>query len=229
MASADEYDRFHRMIADPLTAQRCISNLRKNHGCILFLPSELPSPDEICLHDASLFLNLLSYYALVFASFTGVSTLLGMTQTFDVQEFPFKSGVPMWPPSRRVDTESLKSKVEPKVHVTDDALQYVVKHITNQNRPPASEKADNTEDDITLRLVRRFEYNFRLAGGLNVIMLHFVSSDCPQTVHLVEVYHIQNRTLRVFLHHVFRVMGQALRFLHTRGKATSIESKKKLL
>jgi hypothetical protein len=228
MASADEYDRFHRMIADPFTARRCIASLRKNHGCILFLPSELPSPDEICLHDASFLLNMLSYYALVFASLTGVSTLLGMTHTFDVQEFPFKYGIPMWPPSRRVDTDSLKSKVEPKVHVTDDALQYVVKHIKNHNRTPASEKADNAEN-ITLLLVRRFEYNFRLAGGLNVIMLHFVSSDCPQTVHLVEVYHVQNRTLRVFLQYVFRVMGQVLRFFHTRGKVIRIDSEKKLL
>jgi len=223
MASTDEYDRFHRMIAGPFTAQRCIANLRKNHGgCILFIPSELPSPDEICLHDASALLNIFSYYALVFVSFTGISTLLGVTQTIDIQEFPFTSGVPIWPSSKCVDVDILKSEVETKVQVTDEILKYVQSHIERQDYSHHS-------GQVTLSLVRRYEYNFRLLGGLHVIMLHLVSSHCPETLHLVEVYHIQNPALRSLFRHIFRFLGLAFRFFLDEGNTKQKDNDKKVL
>eukprot|EP00979_Chaetoceros_neogracilis_P012195 scaffold3156_cov268-Chaetoceros_neogracile.AAC.26 len=223
MAATDEYDRFHRMIAGPFTAQRCIANLRRNHGgCILFLPSDLPSADEIYLHDASSLLNLLSYYALVFASFTGLSTLLGLTQTIDIQEYPFTSGVPVWPPSKRVNVDILKSEVDTKVHVTDETLQYVQSHVESQNYSDHS-------GQVTLCVVRRYEYTFYLLGNLHVLMLHFVSSRCPETLHLVEVYHIKNDTIRFIFRWVFRFIGLALRFFLGDGNTKKREDVKKML
>ncbi len=196
-----EYNLFHSMVAKPSIAQTCIDSFVKSTGCILFMPS-FHKDDEIYRYDASHdnALTLWSYYALVLYSFTWLSTFLGMTDTIDIQDYTDSGGLTIWPfEDGKAAPAETKSSVNPRVHVRKCVFKYVQRHkeMFNLKEKGADAKAGE------LKLQRRFEYNFRLSGGLNVIMLHLSSSDCPDVLHLVEVYEFTNPILRFIAEHSF--------------------------
>mmetsp|Transcript_28281 Transcript_28281/g.44114 ORF Transcript_28281/g.44114 Transcript_28281/m.44114 type:complete len:152 (+) Transcript_28281:749-1204(+) len=86
--SLTDYTNFHGMLIRPRKAQACIQSFK---GCILFMPSDYGRDSATFpLQDWSPFevrsLNLWSYFALVFFSLTGLSTLLNFTKTLDARE-----------------------------------------------------------------------------------------------------------------------------------------------
>ncbi len=241
MATLSNFNTFHSMRADPFTANKCIKSFTTNKGCILFMPSSYSQTDnqtksgsartstcssrsileEINLHDASNSLNLISYYALVIASFTGMSTILGLTQSIKVVEFANDQAPTVWPLAACDDSNNatdrvllLRSDLEPKIEVKNEIFEYIEMHLGHSNKRNG-----------TIKLKRKFEYCFRLVG-LNVIMLHFTSTRShkksirvpdahvnEETMHLVEVYHIQNPLLRILMAHMFRILGRLSKFL----------------
>jgi len=200
MSSKHDYDSFHRMVADPTTSQNIIRSL---NGCILFLPYD-HRDDEIYLYDAPI--NVISYYALVLVSLTGLSTMLGMTETIDIQDFPKTGGIRV--PITIGSADILSSISEPKVFVRDTVLEYVNNRIAQQYSNSNGESRTSDEQS-TINLRRQFEYNFHLVG-LNVIMLHFTSLDDPDVLHLVEVFRFRNPVLHGLIHQVLRALGLTL-------------------
>lgn len=271
-------------------------------GCILFMPSsyrQISSRSdqlkEIKLHDATRSLSIITYYALVVVSLTGLSTLLGLTEFIEVTDFSRSgsgsglgssarmenhagadstdtdSAIPMviWPivenhppssetPKRkrtecsRTRNDLLKSKVDPQVVVDDVVFEYIVErhrnlsvmrkekllnvqtNETKMGHDTSINKSTNGEiPTVEIKLVRRFEYYFRLVG-LSVIMLHFTSTtattsssskvdegsntdggnmDSDDVLHLVEVYHIRNPTLRAVMSLLFSNLNRLSQFL----------------
>ena len=77
----------------------------------------------------------------------------------------------------------LTSMRQNTIFVPLEALQYVAKQA-------------NVDDISQFRIVRRFEYDFRLPG-LNVIMIH-IQSEVNGELHLVEVYDFRRPLVRQF-------------------------------
>jgi len=261
--SLHQFQCFHGMYCSPSTAQKCIqcfvTRNEKSHtskqrpegsstnsvagGSILFLPSE-HTDNEIHLYECYRTLNICSYYALVLASFTGLSTILGLTKVICSEEYSqgrkIASGSisQTLPQHNDVDDPKnqdecseaslqyvqdykllLRSETDPSIHVRDSVLEYVHKHILAEHMHVEKENSSI----IHLVLKRKFEYNFRLIG-LNVIMLHIISYiDCPtsthknKTLHLVEVYRFRNPGTRFICGLLFRTLSNICRIV-TREK-----------
>ena len=202
-----DYDLFHSMVAKPIIAKNCIRSFVKSNGCILFMPYD-HSDHDIHLYDASHnnSLSVLSYYALVIFSFTGLSTILGMTDTIDVQDYTANGGLPIWSDQEGMisihNGMPTNSIMEPDVRARECALKYVQNHIQTYNQQDIISTSKST-----IRLQRRFEYNFKLFGGFNVIMLHLKSSDAPEITHLVEVYKVHNPIMRRIVSFMFQILA----------------------
>ena len=196
-----KFHHFHSMVCSPNTAHKCITAFKSNRGCILFMPySYLDEIDDIVKYDASISTNLLSYYLLVISSFTGISTLLGLTDTVD----KFETDIDVWPLKRRkpdeFESSILKSKLDPRMEICDDVFKYIENEIFQDWG-----RDENEAPIFTLK--RKFEYRFRLVG-LNVIMVHFESLYAEETrLHLVEVYFVKNRFLRACFKVLFETLG----------------------
>ena len=81
METLYRFNAFHGMLCSPGDAAKCISDLS---GGILFMPSDYKKKgvrNYLCGT-----LNLWTYYGLVVSSFTGLSTLLSLTETIAVEE-----------------------------------------------------------------------------------------------------------------------------------------------
>jgi hypothetical protein len=68
-------------VCSPAASMRCIKSFDK----VLFMPYYYKKVG-IAYFDCTKILNLLTYYLLVWASFTGLSTLLGLTKTMCTKE-----------------------------------------------------------------------------------------------------------------------------------------------
>jgi len=170
------------MIAGPSSAQRCIDSF---NGRILFMPysysrdtASFPAVGRSPWEPATPGLNLFTYYLLVLFSLTGLSTVLGRTVVLDARAVPADSS------GEQLQCE-LASAGNPSLVVEQMVLDYLV-------APGSTRVAAHG-----VRLLRRFEYNFKMAG-VNVVMLHFISIAPDGTpsvdaagkdiLHLVEVY-----------------------------------------
>ena len=177
-----KFHHFHSMLCSPTTAYKCLTAFKSNRGCILLMPSSyLNKKDGIVKYDLSFSLNLLRYYLLVISSFTGLSTLLGLTDTI----CKFETDIDVWPLKRRklgqFEQSILKSKINPKIQIGDDVFRYIENHIVQDLG-----RHGNEAPIITLK--RKFEYCFHLTG-LHVIMVHFESLHAGErSLHLVEVF-----------------------------------------
>jgi hypothetical protein len=197
-----DYVSFHGMLTKPKAARKCINSFNKSNGCIVFLPFD-HEDDEIF----TTYLSLISYYALVFVSWTGFSSLIGMTDTIDVQDFSENGGIQVWPALDDDREKSEKSTilttslVDPQIRVRDVVWEFVVNHAdqnsTTSTIAPLNEDTALLKEDAallkedsnnTIHLQRRFEFDFLLSCGLRVIMLHVTSSNNPGALHLVEIY-----------------------------------------
>ena len=94
MVPLETYYRFHGMLIGPSAARECCDSFAR--GTILFMPSSyrLGENDErgksragarLSRWDAS-GVTVSRYFLLVVLSFTGLSTLLGLTETIDARE-----------------------------------------------------------------------------------------------------------------------------------------------
>lgn len=145
-----EYTAFHGMFIGPASAQRCIDSFT---GKILFMPSCYSPSDDFPPPKSDYFspwevesLDLRKYYLLVLASLTGLSTLIGLTRCVDSREDDNLAS----------EGPSLTSRVHPSLAVDDAILRYLVQE----------------DQGATVRLVRRFEYNFMLPmRSLPLLML----------------------------------------------------------
>lgn len=243
--SLHQFQCFHGMHCSPSTAQKCIQcfvqrddNTHANRnslegsstnsiagGSILFLPSE-HTDDEIHLCECHRTLNIFTYYALVLSSFTGLSTILGLTKIICCEEYSqgrkIASGSINQTPPQHDDVDDheaslqyvqdykllLSSEIDPSIHVQDSVLDFVHKRILAEHVNVEKESLSR----IHFVLKRKFEYNFQLVG-LNVIMLHIISyMDGPslmhknKTLHLVEVYRFRNSVARLIFGLLFRAM-----------------------
>lgn len=151
----------------------------------------MPAGSAPSLSDSTSTLSPLTYYLLVVVSFTGLSTLLGMTDSVDAREVGVKDGAAVIASGKEGDDDItlaplLRSiRFPTNIAVSIDALKYVAKH-------------SNVDKLSEFRIVRRFEYDFRLIG-INVIMIHMVSparEGGPRPLHLIEVYQVRNPVLR---------------------------------
>jgi len=88
-----DYTRFHGMHIGPVAARRCVGSFAD--GVIVFAPSSQIS-DELPGVGRSRFevetLTLLNYYALVLATLTGVSTVLGLTEIVEAKDWEHDTG-----------------------------------------------------------------------------------------------------------------------------------------
>ena len=207
--ATSDYDKFHRMVASPAIARSCIDSFCESKGCILFMPSHATFKDYP-IYDASNILNLVSYYALVVVSFTGLSTLLKCTKTVAIKDFQENGGVQIYPKASidsqnkvRIE-EMLCSISNPELTLGDDMMIYL------QNYTCEDVKSDGKED--SLYLLRSFEYKFGLLGGLDVIMFHIASND-EKKLHLVEVYKLRNAFVNYIFSHLFHILGSLCRYV----------------
>lgn len=133
------FQNFHGMLIRPTIAKKCIDVFR--NGKILFMPS---NREKGLQHFEVKGLDSLMYYGFVFYSFTGLSTLLGLTDFIESKE----------------DFQGLKCP-----EITEEITNYI---------------------GGKLKIVRRFEYNFRLPA-IRVKMYHLTDENF-EALHLVEIY-----------------------------------------
>lgn len=170
------------MLVSPRRAQRCI---RSFNGTILFLPCEATSgilegsrfyntkidtpagqeerPEWFAKFEIFR-LDLLGYYFLVLLTLTGLSTLLGFTDVVDVRENIEGLG----------ESSSDDDKIPGYLKVDNSIIQFLNERSGGQ----------------TVRMIRRFEFKFRLVG-IHVAMMHYASKN-DKLLHLVEVYKLSS-------------------------------------
>lgn len=171
-ATLAEFTRFHGMLIAPAPATRCVHAF--DGGTILFMPCNYAESLSITLPAKGVSpyevqsLTTLRYFILVIVSLTGLSTLLGLTTMFDARELSAADAF----------DDALISKRSAKLPVHTRALEYIA-------RRSSSAGSGSTSLASELRVVRRFEFCFRLVA-LNVVMLHVVDAD--EKLHLIEVY-----------------------------------------
>lgn len=140
----------------------------------------MPANTSASLSDSTNKLSIATYYLLCALSGTTLSTQRGLTDIVDCREV-------VGGKDQAVLTEDgqlsplLKSMRQKNISVSLEALQYV------------AEQA-NVDGISQFRIVRRFEYDFRLPG-FNVIMIH-LQSETNGPLHLIEVYDCRRPLVR---------------------------------
>ena len=155
-----EFERFHAMLPRPGVARRCVAAFQNT---IVFAPASYTDAEDFPAHGDSRYevkrLTVFAYWLLVLASFTGLSTLLGHTDTLDARAVDV------------INEREVDDVLPPHgLHPSEAMMAYVRRKAGERVRP-----------------CRRFEFNFRLAG-LAVVMLHF-RGETTGRLHLVEIYH----------------------------------------
>ena len=154
-----EFERFHAMLPRPGVARRCVAAFQNT---IVFAPASYTDAD-FPSHGDSRYevkrLTVLAYWLLVLASLTGLSTMLGCTDTVDARAVDV------------INEREVDDVLPPHgLHPSEAMMAYVRRKAGERVRP-----------------CRRFEFNFRLAC-LSVVMLHF-RGETTGRLHLVEIYH----------------------------------------
>ena len=186
-ATLDDFVHFHGMLCAPSTAQRCIRAFAQ--GTVLFMPAdEYPTVTTSSLDVYAIpghAMTLFMYYALVFVSLTGLSSLLGCTE-YLVGRTETSQVMDLTDKDLKVSAES-----NPQLFVNAKALRYLA-------LSSWSSSSTTTFNTLPLTLERRFEYQF---FGLSVMMLHFQQGTA---LHLVEVWQATNPLLRWIANIVMR-------------------------
>ena len=155
-----EFERFHAMLPRPGVARRCVAAFQNT---IVFAPASYTDAEDFPAHGDSRYevkrLTVFAYWLLVLASLTGLSTMLGCTDTVDARVVDV------------INEQEVDDVLPPHgLHPSEAMMAYVRRKAGERVRP-----------------CRRFEFNFRLAG-LAVVMLHF-RGETTGRLHLVEIYH----------------------------------------
>ena len=223
MISKNLHHPFHKMFCSPSVARQCIQTF-EGHSA-LFLPSSYrflvtpnmaedttntedramaasnrrssPSFLKLSAYETCYMLNLVTYYALVLLSLTGVSTLLGMTDTIQCHEYEHP-GVKVWPlspppPPPAPPREEQEDHPPPpnKKNVSSSSVMSTRtswKHMESKRVPEIQihplifEYLQTFNVDVlgpktrSFWLKRKYEFHFRLVG-LHVIMLHLAQEE----------------------------------------------------
>ena len=139
----------------------------------------MPANTPASLSDSTDKLSIATYYILCALSCTTLSTQRGLTDIVDCREIEGKDQAVLMQDGQL--SPLLTSMRQNTIFVPLEALQYVAKQA-------------NVDDISQFRIVRRFEYDFRLPG-LNVIMIH-IQSEVNGELHLVEVYDFRRPLVR---------------------------------
>lgn len=209
LPTLDEYRAFHSMVCPPRVAQRCIDSVVRSGGVFLF---GTPGAHARGRADFSGSTGMWSYYLLVLYSLTGLSTLLGLTDEVDAREFPAGDESP----APQEGSKWLRSDRNESVAVSREAIDYCRCATFCTKSKHSSEGC--AEGSQSIRLRRRFEYDFRLIGA-NVIMLHFTTTNNAGSVndnkrvgnvslHVVEVYQFRSPLVRA----IERVIEEVINF-----------------
>lgn len=147
------------------------------------MPHDYELVPSLAVYDSSRSaLNIVSYYGLVFISWTGLWTLLGRTKFLVGREENEKAlSVP------------LSAETNPVLVVGPRVLDYL-----------RAQNPDSTE----FALKRRFEYDF--TGLLSVMMLHISCNQGK--LHLVEVYKINHAILGTIVRPVMGALGSLVQW-----------------
>lgn len=199
-ATLNEYRAFHSMLCPPHVAKRCIDSLVGAGGGVFLFGT--PDAHAGGRADCTSFWGVWPYYFLVLYSLTGLSTLLRLTDEVDAREFSVGDKAPI----PEEGSKWLRSERNESVAVSNSAIECCRRAGSNQR---GKQKCEDTEKLPSIRLRRRFEYDFRLIG-LNVIMLHFMTTastakggesellgaDSRELLHIVEVFQFRNPLVR---------------------------------
>ena len=139
----------------------------------------MPANTPAALSDSADKLNIVTYYLLCALSGTTLSTQRGLTDIVDCREIEGKEQALLVMEGQL--SPLLSSVRNDSIVVSLEALQYVAKQA-------------NVDDISQFRIVRRFEYDFRLPG-FNVIMIH-LQSEVDSALHLIEVYECRRPLVR---------------------------------
>ena len=155
-----EFERFHAMLPRPGVARRCVAAFQNT---IVFAPASYTDAEDFPAHGDSRYevkrLTVFAYWLLVLASLTGLSTMLGCTDTVDARVVDV------------INEQEVDDVLPPHgLHPSEAMMAHVRRKAGERVRP-----------------CRRFEFNFRLAC-LSVVMLHF-RGETTGRLHLVEIYH----------------------------------------
>ena len=235
------FHAFHGMLCSPRVANECIQSFQ--HGAILFLPSyyeetAVMKEDRYTYNHS---LTVVTYYLLVLVSFTGLSSILGQTQTIDAREFNCNdthtntsdeqfdtndclSSYQQEQRNKEQVVESKQSqesvsclwsaKGEPNIQIKP----FLFDKLKQRHSSVYSNDGDRQGQKISLKLKRRFEYEFSLCN-LHVIMLHIESCNTNDAeeenklLHLVEVYHLRNRLFQTILDSLLYCIGRPVEFI----------------
>ena len=190
-----DYWRFHGMLCGPAASRRCVESFAR--GAIIFMPSSY-DPDGFNTSDPSDLLpfevrklTLLKYYFLVAWSLTGLSSLLRQTQTLAAYEVGAgPRAQPFWSPP----------------HEPPHPLAV---------HPSVVDALTRRAGGATAKLVRCFEFRFRLVG-LWVTMHHYLCSDVAtgeERLHLVEVYQLNRVTAAAWVVGVAAIIFEVMKRL----------------
>ena len=171
----------------------------------------MPANTTASQSDSTDKLSIATYYLLCALSGTTLSTQRGLTDIVDCREVEGKEQTVVMKDGQL--SPLLTSMRQNNIYVSLEALQYVAKR-------------DNVDDISQFRIVRRFEYDFRLLG-LNVIMIH-IQSEVDDRLHLVEVYDFRSPVVRkiasciiALFEFIWQLVDIVLRMMGMGGKQIS--------
>ena len=184
--SFEEYTKFHSMLCEPGTSQRCIDSFT---GCAVFASQReyetVGNLETVDYNCTPIRLSLFTYYWLVLVSFTGLSTLLGATHVMLVRDesITFSANNIADKASDPEHNILFTSKSHPNLSLPPKIIGYI--------RERSRVLTGGLPDTVTL--TRRFEIDF--SGFLSVMMCHFVCSHGRK--HLIEVYQVRSGILSI--------------------------------
>mmetsp|Transcript_19245 Transcript_19245/g.39247 ORF Transcript_19245/g.39247 Transcript_19245/m.39247 type:complete len:195 (-) Transcript_19245:151-735(-) len=190
-----DYYRFHSMLCGLAASRRCVESF---DGTILFMPATYDPASFDADDSATLLpfevpsLTVLKYYLLVLGSLTGLCSLLGQTRTLDASE-----------------GDNLRAPSNPHaLTVHPNVVACLARRSQATGGGPAG---------ATVRLVRRFEFRFRLVG-LWVAMHHYrttADESGNERLSLVEVYTFDRKVCAAWACAIMALVLEAVRRLCT--------------
>ena len=166
-----QYNCFHSMLCMPSAAKACCDSF---DGEIVFIPAGTAAADS----DVTAKLYLITYYLLCALSGTTLCTQRGLT---DFVDFRLVEGKDQAVLMKGQLSPLISSARNSNISVSLEALQYVAMQA-------------NVDAISQFRIVRRFEYDFRIPG-IDVIMIHLQSGE-NGPLHLIEVYEFRRPWVR---------------------------------
>lgn len=185
--SPEMYDfiQFHGMLCSPRATRACIKAF---NGKILFMPTNYEVTKGLAHYEVT-GLNIFTYYGLVLQSFTGLSTLLGLTRVVKTLDSAARSS--------SSSGNSMASVSLPEAEWVDEITSEVQSYIITNH--PAS-ITPTTSPPSTVIVRRKFEFYFGLP--MIAVRMYHLYTPHDDKLHLVEIY-----SLNRVVHHTLLAAG----------------------